>query len=429
LSMPNCAMAATHPIMCGHTEPLTTTVAVAETPAEETPQADESDALAAEAEASAEETPREEDRCQCGFDRAACGACGRGWAQQKDAAPAAEEAAHAGAEEAAPAAEQAAPAAEDRARRPVIPFRLILDILSMAPGLAADAGDDVQEAEQVAEQVVEQVAMLIAKQESTLVCHYYGFRGALVDWLLQLVAGGIQRATAYMTLNLVDRYLLLNHYQYNGPNLNLRLVALVAFRIMAKHNETLTRQGLSWLDRLVRDAGFSNKSMLEMEVQILVETRFIIDSASTADFLPFFLEADQTWRNSIVIHLDGVRTVFHGPADGRGELRDDLASNFLDAALLDEGLAVTTPSEVASAAVSLANRLAGYQPEWPDTLARLSTHSRESLKPCVSRLEELAVMAGTGDLVGTTGPLFTFWSTRMFLVHEGRDRRQNGARQ
>jgi hypothetical protein len=199
-------------------------------------------------------------------------------------------------------------------------------------------------------------------------------RHMLNDWLIQMhLEFSLKRETLFLTVNIADRYLsatvvLPQHLQLVG----------VAAMLVASKFEEVNPPEVKRLAYYTANA-YTCEEIIKREAAILRTLGFEVASPTAAHFLVHFQMASPP--------LPGERG--SPAAASRGDACSDLEWHLLEKALLEYCMVGYCPSKLAAAALMLSGELSGRRQAWPDALARISGHSRESLEPCVSELREL----------------------------------------
>jgi hypothetical protein len=201
-------------------------------------------------------------------------------------------------------------------------------------------------------------------------------RATLVDWFSELRRKlGLRRESVFLTVNIVDRYLSLVEVRQS----HLQLVGVAALMIATKFEE-IKPPDVKDLVYYTADA-YSRQQVVKKELDILTMLRFEVVSPTPLHFL---------------VHLSAVGSTAPGRLGAteedrqRADSRRDAAAKVLEAALPHYKLAWHTPSHLASAALLLGNEICGMPP-WPESLARLTGHSREMLEAVADELHSIMV--------------------------------------
>jgi len=202
-------------------------------------------------------------------------------------------------------------------------------------------------------------------------------RSTLVDWFASLRKQlGLRRETLFLTVNIVDRYLSLVEVRQR----HLQLVGVAAFLIAAKFEE-IKPPDVKDLVYYTADA-YTRQEVVKKEIDILSKLHFEVVSPTSYHFLVHLQSA-----SSAVGRFAAVDD--HPQERVRADARRELANKLLEGALMHYPLAWHTPSHLASAAVLLSNELSRSQPFWPESMARLSGHTRELLEPLADELHSI----------------------------------------
>jgi hypothetical protein len=198
-------------------------------------------------------------------------------------------------------------------------------------------------------------------------------RATLVDWFCSLRKQlALRRETLFLAVNLVDRYLSLVEVRQR----HLQLVGAAAFLIAAKFEE-VKPPDVKDLVYYTAEA-YTRQDIVKMEIHMLSKFNFEVATPTSFHCLVHLQSASGTPGHSSDQSQDRIR------ADSRREL----AWKLLEGSLMHYPLAWQSPSHLASAALLLSNELSGLQP-WPESMVRLSGHSRELLEPLADELHAL----------------------------------------
>mmetsp|Transcript_1664 Transcript_1664/g.5160 ORF Transcript_1664/g.5160 Transcript_1664/m.5160 type:complete len:319 (+) Transcript_1664:65-1021(+) len=268
--------------------------------------------------------------------------------------------------------------------RPALPLPLIAKILSMlAPAddaLASEYVGDIVKS-MLSQEKQQQVLTLSPLDHSGEV--HREARATCVHWLLTWWTG-LRKETLYLAVHLLDRFLA----RRPSDRQRLKLAALAALRVAGKFEEEESLHLAPTPDVTVR-------TLTDMERLILTTLDYNIAVPTAAHFLPVFLDVMWTWRSVGSSPLSGngptLRefTLLRRVKTKADELRERTAWALVDLALVYQSSACCAPSLLAASAVLLSNQLFGCQPDWPITMAQLSSYPRHKLDACVLQLKEI----------------------------------------
>jgi len=230
-------------------------------------------------------------------------------------------------------------------------------------------------------------------------------RSRLVDFLFYTKEMKLKPGTVFLAMSIVDR--LLRQLCRQPRNLEgnaFDLIAAVSVHIAGKYEEISGRPPLVSTILEAMHSPCTMQQVLDIEPEVLSRLDFRVAQPTAACILPVFLDVLWTWRSLgttpscslMLVEFAALRE----PKTEEDVQREETAWTLLKLAIVDWSMATRfLPSEIAASAVILSNRLFGCQPEWPVTLARLSSHSWKSLTPCVDDLERQskAAMAQQSD--------------------------------
>jgi len=187
-------------------------------------------------------------------------------------------------------------------------------------------------------------------------------RAILSDWLGEVHRKyRLRRETYFLAMSLVDRYL---SRAAHVPRRRFQLVGVTALLIAAKFEE-IRPPSLADLS-YVTDRSCSVEDILATEVTMLAALGYEVAGPTAAHFLRL-LEAAPACP----------------PAPGAAPAAWHLLELGLSAGALQP------PSRAAAAALLAGRRLAGAEPVWSPTLARLSGYEEEALVACEAELRGL----------------------------------------
>jgi hypothetical protein len=163
-------------------------------------------------------------------------------------------------------------------------------------------------------------------------------RSTLVGWMVQLSCVHFPDTTLYVAVNLVDRFLEMNHIR----RLHLQLVGMACMLIASKYEDDTEGPTLRYLV-LTSDNAYSMDELRDMELTILqaLDYRVTYDFPNPLEFLHHYLEAARA-------DLQVIR----------------LATYLLEGTLLSYKLLQYKPGELAAAAVYIACRNARAMVPW-----------------------------------------------------------------
>mmetsp|Transcript_2883 Transcript_2883/g.8586 ORF Transcript_2883/g.8586 Transcript_2883/m.8586 type:complete len:414 (+) Transcript_2883:64-1305(+) len=195
-------------------------------------------------------------------------------------------------------------------------------------------------------------------------------RAILIDWLIDVHSDyRMKPETLFLTVSLIDRYLAKRPVARS----HLQLVGVVGLLVAAKFEELHPPT----IENLVHitDNAYTTNELKQTECRFLVALDFQVMSPTPVHFLQ---------------HLQSCSC---GDAFQR-----ELSQYILELGLLDLRLIRHEPSRLASAALLLANQLAGRIPAWPRALARISRHCATSLEEVAGELRVLVEGAPSSQM-------------------------------
>lgn len=177
-------------------------------------------------------------------------------------------------------------------------------------------------------------------------------RSILIDWLVDVhLKFHLIPETLYLTVNIIDRYL----EKADTPRNQLQLVGITALLLASKYEEIYPPQVADIVS--ICDHAFTDREVLQMEVNILRALEYKITIPSAHCFLVRYLKAAH--GNKRIVHL---------------------SSYILDNTLLNYELLEFKPSELASAAVMIARKECERH-NWSPTLLRYTNYFEEDIIP------------------------------------------------
>mmetsp|Transcript_15918 Transcript_15918/g.34458 ORF Transcript_15918/g.34458 Transcript_15918/m.34458 type:complete len:376 (+) Transcript_15918:240-1367(+) len=188
-------------------------------------------------------------------------------------------------------------------------------------------------------------------------------RSILVDWLVEVhLKFKLVPETLYLTVNIIDRYLVKT--EVSRPK--LQLVGVTALLIASKYEEIYPPELRDLV--YICDRAYSKVEILEMEEIILKKLEYQITIPSAHAFLVRYLKAAHADKKIV-----------------------QLSCFILDGTLQSYNMLHYLPSQLAAAAVFIARRTVGRN-AWSPTLLKYAQYREEDIKP-VAR----AVLAEKSD--------------------------------
>lgn len=188
-------------------------------------------------------------------------------------------------------------------------------------------------------------------------------RSILVDWLVEVhLKFKLVPETLYLTVNIIDRYLVKT--EVSRPK--LQLVGVTALLIASKYEEIYPPELRDLV--YICDRAYSKLEILEMEEIILKKLEYQITIPSAHAFLVRYLKAAHADKKIV-----------------------QLSCFILDGTLQSYNMLHYLPSQLAAAAVFIARRTVGRN-AWSPTLLKYAQYREEDIKP-VAR----AVLAEKSD--------------------------------
>lgn len=197
-------------------------------------------------------------------------------------------------------------------------------------------------------------------------------RAILVDWLVEVhLKFKLMPETLFLTANLIDRFLEIK----GVTRKNLQLVGVTAMLIASKYEEI-------WAPELhdfvyISDRAYRKDQILAMEKVMLNSLKFNLTVPTPYNFLSRFLKAAGASRDKQV---------------------QLLASYLTELALPDYSMLRHSYSEIAAAAVFVANRCLNREPAFPRSLQRHCGFTAEKLMPAATALTILQARAPNSSL-------------------------------
>eukprot|EP00930_Biecheleria_cincta_P002968 TRINITY_DN10391_c0_g2_i1.p1 TRINITY_DN10391_c0_g2~~TRINITY_DN10391_c0_g2_i1.p1 ORF type:complete len:448 (-),score=69.09 TRINITY_DN10391_c0_g2_i1:275-1618(-) len=195
-------------------------------------------------------------------------------------------------------------------------------------------------------------------------------RAILLDWLVEVhMKYKLRRATLYLAVNLIDRYLAVQPIARN----RLQLVGVVCMFVAAKVEQINPPRVADFV--YITDNTYTKEDVLSMECAMLSSLGFNIAVPTQAHFLDCLLKANQCLVKEYRALVDYL----------------------LELALVDVRMIKHEPSKVVSAALLLSNEILG-RPIWPETMVLISRYSSTALRGCAEELRALLRAAPSGTL-------------------------------
>lgn len=175
-------------------------------------------------------------------------------------------------------------------------------------------------------------------------------RAILIDWLVQVHSKfQLLQETLYMCVALIDRFLQIQPVSRN----KLQLVGVSSLLLAAKYEEIFIPEARDFV--YMTDNAYSNAQILEMEMLILRGLNFSLGRPLPIHFLR---------RASKASNADGAQHM--------------LAKYLMELVLIDYDMAHFRPSEVAAAALCLAQKILG-RGSWDPTTQYYTGYSEDRL--------------------------------------------------
>ncbi|GJQ09783.1 hypothetical protein GpartN1_g1574.t1 [Galdieria partita] len=178
-------------------------------------------------------------------------------------------------------------------------------------------------------------------------------RAILIDWLVDVhLKFKLLPETLYLTVNLIDRFLSLQHITRQ----KLQLVGVTAMLIASKYEEIYPPEVQDF--EYITDKAYNKEEILSMEAIMLNVLKFDLTIASSLNFLTRFLKAADADKQSMLF-----------------------ANYLLELCLSHYKMIKYEPSRLAASAVYLTGKLVGRF-EWSDKTRTHSNYAAADLKTC-----------------------------------------------
>uniref|UniRef100_A0A7S0S2Q9 Cyclin N-terminal domain-containing protein n=1 Tax=Chlamydomonas leiostraca TaxID=1034604 RepID=A0A7S0S2Q9_9CHLO len=186
-------------------------------------------------------------------------------------------------------------------------------------------------------------------------------RAILMDWLAEVAQEwSLCGDTLFLAVNLVDRFLSVRAV----PRTDLQLVGAACLWVACKYEELSPPTASDFV--YITDDTYTKEQVVVMEAVILGTLGFEVTVPTVKAFLRCLLKGCGANKN---LHY---------------------LSNYLaELSLLDHTMMRYLPSEIAAAAVYLANLMLGKHQPWDNTLQHFATYNATQLASCVQALAAL----------------------------------------
>ena len=186
-------------------------------------------------------------------------------------------------------------------------------------------------------------------------------RGILVDWLVEVAEEyRLVPDSLYLSVAYIDRFLS----KVSVVRSKLQLVGVTCMLLASKYEEIYAPQVRDFC--FITDNTYKEKEVIEMEQRVLDTLDYNLTQPTVRTFLRRFLRA----------------AVRGGEGDSKLE---SMASFLAELSLLDYGMIVFCPSQVAASAIIIALYVL-EQPVWHSTLEHYTGYRPEELEQCVTTL-------------------------------------------
>ena len=186
-------------------------------------------------------------------------------------------------------------------------------------------------------------------------------RGILVDWLVEVAEEyRLVPDSLYLSVAYIDRFLS----KVSVVRSKLQLVGVTCMLLASKYEEIYAPQVRDFC--FITDNTYKEKEVIEMEQRVLDTLDYNLTQPTVRTFLRRFLRA----------------AVRGGEGDSKLE---SMASFLAELSLLDYGMIVFCPSQVAASAITIALYVL-EQPVWHSTLEHYTGYRLEELEQCVTTL-------------------------------------------
>ncbi|KAK4747053.1 hypothetical protein SAY87_026090 [Trapa incisa] len=192
-------------------------------------------------------------------------------------------------------------------------------------------------------------------------------RGILIDWLVEVSQEYMLAAdTLYLTVNLIDRFLSLNHIEKQ----RLQLLGVTCMLIASKYEEICAPRVEEFC--IITDSTYTKEEVLKMENEVLNLLHFRFSIPTIKPFLRRFIRAAQNSYKETSVELEY------------------LANYLAELTLLEYNFLKFLPSIIAASAVFLARwTLHPLDHPWNPTLEHYTNYKARELKTTVLAMEHL----------------------------------------
>ena len=196
-------------------------------------------------------------------------------------------------------------------------------------------------------------------------------RSILVDWLVDVhLKFKLVPETLYLTVNLIDRFLMVKSVSRK----HLQLVGVTAMLVASKYEEIWAPEVRDFV--YISDRAYNRDQILNMEKIMLNSLKFNLTVPTHYHFLHRFLKVAGLSEDTEAVHY---------------------ATYLVELSLPDYSMLRFTYSKIAAAAVSATLGLFGFNP-MPEALLRHSSYTLEELQDCLEILNTLYHRAPEGSL-------------------------------
>lgn len=196
-------------------------------------------------------------------------------------------------------------------------------------------------------------------------------RSILVDWLVDVhLKFKLVPETLYLTVNLIDRFLMVKSVSRK----HLQLVGVTAMLVASKYEEIWAPEVRDFV--YISDRAYNRDQILNMEKIMLNSLKFNLTVPTHYHFLHRFLKVAGLSEDTEAVHY---------------------ATYLVELALPDYSMLRFAYSKIAAAAVSATLGLFGFNP-MPEALMRHSGYTLEELQDCLELLNTLYHRAPEGSL-------------------------------
>jgi cyclin B len=235
---------------------------------------------------------------------------------------------------------------------------------------AASIGGDLEKEQGVAEYVPDIFSHLFNEEVAFMPRPTYmesqvdinaKMRAILIDWLVEVhMKYKLRLETLFLTINLIDRYLM------RTPVIRkrLQLIGVVAMFVACKFEEIEPPRIQDFV--YITDNAYSKEDIISMECTMLTTLGFKVVAPTPAHLLHRFLSANR--------------------CDDRHR---QLVQYILELALLDLQMVRHSPSHLVASALLLSNELIGRRLLWPPPMVSQTRHTEHALRACAEELRAL----------------------------------------